>query len=174
MLGAVLLSLTSLNPIIEAASSRHGVPTALTRAVIKVESNYDPNARRYEAHLNDSSWGLMQVLLKTARWIRKEQTLTASTLVKPSVNVNTGTMYLGWLLQKYSNLKDVIAAYNAGSPRKTGEGKYVNQRYVDKVWRQYIKYKSLEAVTGAPGVASLIAVGVLGYVTLQGASNASR
>ena len=119
MLGAVTLSTASLNAVIDTSASRNGVEPSLIKAFIQAESNWDVNASRYEPHLKDSSWGLMQVLLKTAKWMLGDDTITISKLVTPKVNIEAGTRYIKYQLNKYGgNVKDAIAAYNAGKARK--------------------------------------------------------
>lgn len=124
--------------IIESASKAYQIPVEVIKAIIRVESNWDPNAKRYESHLNDSSLGLMQLLTKTAKYVANNTALTAEQILQPTLNILLGTKYLKEQLNKYDNLNDAIAAYNAGSPRKTSTGAYVNQGYVDKV-NQWIK-----------------------------------
>ncbi len=148
MLGAVTLSTASLNAVIDDSAMRNGVEPALIKAFIQAESNWDVNASRYEPHLKDSSWGLMQVLLKTAKWMLGDDTLTISKLVTPKVNIEAGTKYIKYQLTKYrGNTKDAIAAYNAGKVRKLQDGSYKNQKYVDKVYGLYLQYKTGKSVS---------------------------
>lgn len=155
MLGAVRVTSESLDSIVQAVAAKYNVDPDLVRGFIKKESNWDVNASRYEAHLNDSSWGLMQVLLKTAQWILANDNLTISQLISPNTNIEAGTKYIRYLLDKYKgNVRDAIAAYNAGSPRKDKNGKYVNQSYVDDVYRNYMMYRTIGAAV-TPGEASL-------------------
>lgn len=142
MLGAVTLTMASLNAVVEDTARKAGVEPALVRALIQNESGWDVNASRYEAHLKDSSWGLMQVLLKTGKWILGDATLTVSQLVLPKTNIKAGTAYIKYQLTRYRNdVKDAIAAYNAGSVKKKKDGSYINQIYVDRVYRSYLNYK---------------------------------
>lgn len=145
MLGTVVPSISSLDPIIEEMGAKYGVDPALIKAHIKQESNWDMNATRFEPHLNDSSWGLMQVLLRTAREILGNSNLTVSQLLEPRTNIEAGTAYIAKNMKRYGGaITDVIAAYNAGSARFLKDGyTYINQKYVDKVWKNYVLYKSL-------------------------------
>ncbi len=150
MLGAVTLSMASLNAVIDDSAKRNGVEPALIKAFIQNESRWDVNASRYEPHLKDSSWGLMQVLLKTAKWMMNDASLTIPQLVTPKVNIEVGTRYIKYQLKRYGgNIKDAIAAYNAGSVRKKSDGSYRNQAYVDKVYKTYLNYKSMPSEAGA-------------------------
>src|SRR4051812_22278793 len=125
MLGAVIVSPDTLAPIINEMSKKYGIEPAWIKAHIKVESNWDTNASRYEAGHNDSSWGLMQLMLATAKEVLQDSNLSISTLLQPRVNIEAGTRYLSQLWSRFGNMRDAIAAYNAGSPRLNSSGKYV-------------------------------------------------
>lgn len=166
MLGAVTVSVESLTDLVNTIARKHNVDPNLVKAIIKQESAWDVNASRYEAHLNDSSWGLMQVLLKTAKWMLNNDKLTIQDLIKPEVNVEAGTRYLAYLSGRYpNNLQDVMASYNAGSPRKNKDGTYTNQSYVDKISRNYAMYKTLGS---AADIATnpMLGLGLLGALGL--------
>jgi len=174
MLGAVKVTTESLLPLMEKISFQYGVEPALMRAFITVESNWDINASRYEAHLNDTSWGLMQILLSTGKWILGDSSLTISKLIQPEVNLSAGTKYIRYLLDKYNgNVADSISAYNAGSPRKTSSGIYVNQAYVNKVYGYYVVYKTVGIFSspvktvGVGGIATLGLIGLIGLVVMD-------
>lgn len=144
MLGAVILSPATLEPIIQEMAQKYAVEPALIKAHIKQESNWDVNASRYEARKGDASWGLMQLLLNTARQMLGQPNLTTTQLIQPAVNIEAGTKFIAYNLNRFGNMRDAIAAYNAGSPRidpKTG--KYTNQSYVDKVTNNYNVYSTM-------------------------------
>lgn len=142
MLGAVVLSPETLEPIINEMGQKYNIDPAWIKAHIKAESNWDVNASRFEVHKTDASWGLMQLLLATAREVLGQSDLTTTQLINPRTNIEAGTKYLSQLWARYGNMRDAIAAYNAGSPRLI-QGKYVNQDYVDKVTKNYNIYKAL-------------------------------
>lgn len=144
MLGAVVLSQATLDPIILAMSQKYNIEPAWIKAHIKVESNWDVNASRFEAHKGDASWGLMQLLLTTAKGVLENPDLTTTQLIQPAVNIEAGTKLLSQLWTRFGNMRDAIAAYNAGSPRLDNTGRaYVNQDYVDKVTNAYNQYKTI-------------------------------
>lgn len=143
MLGAVILSPSTLEPVINEMAQKYGIEPAWIKAHIKAESNWDVNASRFEAHKGDASWGLMQLLLVTARGVLSQPDLTTTQLINPRVNIEAGTKFLSQLWARFGNMRDAIAAYNAGSPRLGKDGKYVNQAYVDKVTKNYEIYKAL-------------------------------
>lgn len=181
MLGAVVLSPETLDPIINDMARKYNIEPAWIRAHIKAESNWDVNASRFEAHKGDASWGLMQLLLATARGVLGDPNLTTTQLINPRVNIEAGTKFLSQLWSRFGNMRDTIAAYNAGSPRLNAQGKYVNQDYVDKVTKNYERYKSLgttagnvainveEAVTSAEAIPvyMLLGIGAVGLVLMS-------
>lgn len=128
------------------------VPPDLIEAIIQIESGGDRCAMRYEPNYQwlyqpydvkpktstreteetgqKFSYGPMQVMGGTARELGYRGWL--SDLCGPK-GVQYGVKYLNQLYSKYGDWTDVVAAYNAGKPRKAADGSYVNQGYVDKV-----------------------------------------
>ncbi len=96
--------------IIDAASVRHGVDSALLFALIEVESSYKPNAVSAKGAM-----GLMQLMPATAHQY------AVADPYNPSDNVEAGTKHLRSLLDRY-DVHAALAAYNAGegSVRKFG------------------------------------------------------
>jgi soluble lytic murein transglycosylase-like protein len=126
----------------------HQLPRGLVHAICHVESSMNPFAIRYEpsfkwlagdqGHMSPTerigqmmSWGPMQVMGAVARehgfagWFPELCTLPTGILY--------GCLHLARFKAKYDVWLDVIAAYNAGSPRRAPDGRYANQSYVDKV-----------------------------------------
>lgn len=181
MLGAVILSPRTLEPIIQQMASKYAVDPNLIKAHIKQESNWDVNASRYEAHKGDASWGLMQLLLGTARQVLSQPNLTTTDLINPKTNIEAGTKLIAENWRRWGNMRDAIAAYNAGSPRidlKTG--KYVNQDYVDKVWNNYLMYQKMGPIAtyipeeaSTVGIYALMGAAVFGMVYMAGGSKQS-
>jgi soluble lytic murein transglycosylase-like protein len=170
MLGAVRVTPESLEALVVRIATQYNVPPALVKGVIKQESNWDVNASRYELALNDSSWGLMQVLLRTAKETLDNPNLTIQQLIEPTTNITAGTKYLGILWNRYGNIRDAIAAYNAGSPRLGKDGKYVNASYVDNVYRNYLMYETLGPVASlvVTPFNSYVSIGLIGLVAVGG------
>ena len=93
-----------LDPIINKASSRYGVEAGLIKAIIKAESNFNPNAVSHAG-----ARGLMQLMPGTARG------LGVSDSFDPEQNVMAGTRFLRDLLSRYNgDIDSTLAAYNWG------------------------------------------------------------
>lgn len=134
----------NLLPLVQAASSEFNVPVALIFAHMKQESSFNSKAYRAEPSINDTSIGLMQVLLGTARTIIPG--ITLDQLYDPATNIRIGAAYIAKNLTRYGNIPDAIASYNAGSAYKDANDNYISksgkpvQPYVDKVLNNYDMY----------------------------------
>ena len=80
-----------------------------------------------------TSWGLMQIMGTVARELGYEGHLPA--LIDPLLNLTYGVKKIRLLRKKYSDINDIISAYNSGNPIKNN-GIYINQKYVDSVYRR--------------------------------------
>ncbi len=94
-------------------SEAYNIDPSLVFAVIKTESNFDPNAESRVGAL-----GLMQIMPETFEWLQTykngEATMGSDYLYEPKVNIEYGCIFLEFLLDKYSNEETAVAAYNAG------------------------------------------------------------
>jgi len=116
-----------IDAAIEAAAARHNVDPALVRAVIKVESNFNPNAVSRKGAM-----GLMQLMPQTARQ------LSVSNPFDPQQNVDAGVRHLKQLMESYGgDLNLTLAAYNAGAgavARSSGVPHYAEtEQYVKRI-----------------------------------------
>ena len=90
--------------LIEEAARENGLDPHLVRAVVEVESNYDPSAVSPKG-----ATGLMQLMPETAR------RFGLSDLYHPEKNLKTGSRYLRELMDRYQgDMQLALAAYNAG------------------------------------------------------------
>lgn len=119
----------------------------IVKAIMRQESNFDPYAQRSEPKINDASIGLMQILVKTARWMNQTPNKPfdemRDLLLNPAFNIATACKYLAYLSARYGPMREpkslvkIVAAYNAGSAiyKKSAPTVFVNQSYVDSVLR---------------------------------------
>lgn len=120
-----------INAAIEQAAARHNVDPSLVRSVVKVESNFNPNAVSRKGAM-----GLMQLMPSTAR------SLNVSNPFDPQQNVDAGVRHLRALLDNYrGNVSLSLAAYNAGSgavSRSAGVPHFrETQNYVRRITNLY-------------------------------------
>ena len=100
---ARLAGTTAYDPIIESAATKHDVDARIVKAVIQVESAFQPRARS-----SKGAMGLMQLMPKTARQYEASAIPTI-----PRATSTPGTKYLKRLLDEFE-LPLALAAYNAG------------------------------------------------------------
>ncbi len=117
--------------LIQTAATRHGVDPNLVRAIVRVESNFNPRAVSRKGAM-----GLMQLMPGTAR------SLSVTNALDPNQNVDAGVRHFKSLLDSYNgNLELSLAAYNAGSGavrRNKGIPPYrETQAYVRKITQMY-------------------------------------
>ena len=126
------------DPLITEASSRFVIPRALVKAVILVESNFDPGAVS-----SKGAEGLMQLMPGTAA------TLGVGDSFDPRENILGGTRYLRMLANRFGgDLVLTVAAYNAGPGAVDRYGPGIppwpeTRGYVKRVLKFYYHYKSL-------------------------------
>jgi soluble lytic murein transglycosylase-like protein len=102
--------------LIAQASAFYSVPVEWIQAVIETESSWNPNAYRYEAKIKDASYGLMQVLGKTAVGLGFEGDVN-NDLYDPATNIDLGAHDLAQLRKSYGDdFRRVYSAYNSGKP----------------------------------------------------------
>ena len=123
-----------LDSLIFEASQQQNLPASLIKAVIRVESNFNP-----EATSPKGAQGLMQLMPGTA------ETLQVVNHYDPQENIWAGTRYLKMLLDKFNyRLPLALAAYNAG-PKQVDQHQDVppiqeTQDFVRNVCDNFLKY----------------------------------
>ena len=95
-------SSTRFAELIEPLALQYGVDPALVRAVVEVESNYQPTARSHKGAM-----GLMQLMPATAR------RYAVVDPYDPRANLDAGIRHLRSLLDRF-DVRLALAAYNAG------------------------------------------------------------
>ncbi len=124
-------SSSKYDQFISEAADKYGIPVPLLKAVIKVESNFNPNAVSRKG-----AQGLMQLMPDTARLVN------VSDSFDPWENIMGGSRYLKMLLERFSGqLSYALAGYNAGPERVVQHNGIPpiaeTQDYVQKVTRYY-------------------------------------
>lgn len=106
-------NLLRFTPLIESNAKRQGVDAALVKAMIAVESAFEPDAVS-----NKGAVGLMQVMPATGEryGVTSDRRRTVEQkLADPAINVGVGTRYLRDLLARFDQDTELaLAAYNAG------------------------------------------------------------
>lgn len=126
--------------IIRAASERYGVDPYLVQAVIKVESDFQSEARSHKG-----AQGLMQLMPETARLHN------VNNVYDPHHNIDGGVRHLRLLLDRYQgDLRLSLAAYNAGIKaveKHRGIPPYAETReYVRRVMAYLDRYRKKDGV----------------------------
>ncbi len=104
---------TKYSEYVEKYSEENGIDKYLVYAIIKAESNFNPNVKS-----SADARGLMQLMEETAiersNVIDNEDVQTYD-LYDPETNIKLGTSYFAYLLGLYDdNMVLAIIAYNAG------------------------------------------------------------
>jgi soluble lytic murein transglycosylase-like protein len=127
--------------LIASAAKAHGQDVSLLRAIIHVESGFNPSAVSPKGAI-----GLMQLMPATARRVGVDTQRRA--LFDPATNINAGARYLRMLMDMFSGRPELaIAAYNAGESAVLRYRRQIppypeTQDYVKKVLARYSQYKA--------------------------------
>jgi soluble lytic murein transglycosylase-like protein len=104
--------------IIRAKAAEYNIEESLIFATIMIESGGNPRAIRHEPRINDASYGLGQILYRTAQGIGYKG--TPEGLYDPETNIDLIARYHRRNLDHYGHLtaQQLTTAYNTGSPYK--------------------------------------------------------
>ena len=106
MCSSDLLTKAEMMLLIQDSAARHNVPSAFVASIVAAESNFDCSAVSPKGAV-----GLMQLMPETAQQFGADPAI-------PAQNIDAGTRYLRWLMDRYQkthhSITHVIAAYNAG------------------------------------------------------------
>jgi soluble lytic murein transglycosylase-like protein len=128
---------TRYDEYIRQAAALYQIPEQLVRAVIKVESDYDPRAVS-----TSGACGLMQLMPSTA------EILQVHDIHDPRENIFGGTRFLRILANSFNgDLELTVAGYNAGEDAVVKAGGIPQiaetRDYVVKVTRFYRRYRTI-------------------------------
>jgi len=131
-----------IDEVIRRAAARHAVDPDLVRAVIKVESNFNPRAVSKKGAM-----GLMQLMPETVKRLK------VTNPFDPAENVDAGVRQLKSLLTSYNgDVSLSLAAYNAGPgavARFNGVPNYGETRnYTRQITQIYGDGSPAKAITG--------------------------
>jgi len=134
----------SVETVIDEAAKRHDVDPELVKAMVRVESNFNPRAVS-----NKGAMGLMQLIPGTAR------RFGVGNVFNPVENIDGGVRYLKYLLGLFEgDVKLSLAAYNAGEhavERHGGVPPYrETQNYVKKIADVYSMLHPQRVERGGP------------------------
>jgi soluble lytic murein transglycosylase len=122
--------------LITEAAERYDVSFPLLKAIIKAESDFDP-----EAVSKKGAMGLMQIMPQNFKLLGLKDPFD------PTQNINAGARYFKQLYDRFNGkLALTLAAYNAG-PKAVDRYKTIppyeeTEEYVRRVLRYYYKYKN--------------------------------
>jgi Soluble lytic murein transglycosylase and related regulatory proteins (some contain LysM/invasin domains) len=120
------IDISKFDQIIISAADKYKIDSALIKAVIKAESNFN-----HQAVSPVGAQGLMQLMPATASQLQVEDAF------HPGKNIEGGTRYLRYLLNVYhGNLTLALAAYNAG---EGAVAKYNNRIPPYRETQNYVK-----------------------------------
>lgn len=142
--------LEKFQALISEAALRYAVPEVWIKAVIMTESSGQATAYRAEPKINDASYGLMQLLLQTARGLGYVG--TPEGLYDPGVNIDLGTKLLAKLRQvSGDDFQAVYSAYNSGKPDRylTSPAVATNVKRAVDWLRHFIEEEPFVATSGA-------------------------
>jgi len=127
--------------IVTVIAREYGVPAKLIHSIIKVESDYNPNAVS-----SKGAMGLMQLMPPTARQYGVRD------VFDPLENIKGGVKYLRDLMTLYeSNTNLVLAAYNAGQSAVAKYGGIPPYRetidYINKIKRNGYRESTIRSGT---------------------------
>ena len=129
-------STSKYDHFISEASIKYGVSFSLLKALIKVESNFNPKAVS-----KAGAMGLMQIMPENF------DALKITNPFNPRENILGGTLYLKQLMTRFEGkLPLALAAYNAG-PSRVARYKKIppieeTENYVKKIMKSYYLYKN--------------------------------
>lgn len=128
-----VLSLADARSLAKSIINKHfsgRVDPAMVTAMIEIESGFRRKAYRYESHLQDASYGLMQVMFNTAKWLHDDLKYrgyavpNGEAMYDAATGIYFGCAYIDWLRKQPLAAKGedaIVMSYNGG-PGRGGQG----------------------------------------------------
>jgi soluble lytic murein transglycosylase-like protein len=136
--------------LIKDSGAKHNVSPVFIASIVAAESNFDCTAVSPKGAI-----GLMQLMPETAQQFGADPAI-------PAQNIDAGTRYLRWLMDRYqkgrNSITHVIAAYNAGPgmvDRYRGIPPFRETRCYVKRVMAYMKQFSRPSKTMTAGIVGL-------------------
>ena len=86
------------------------------------------------------SWGLMQVLGETARWLCRLNNPYLTCLIDPEVGIAAGCRVLEYYLRmQHGDINKALAQYNSGNPKSQAGTNYARRIMTRFTNREYLK-----------------------------------
>ena len=141
---------------IQAYAKEYALDPYLVAAVIDVESD-----NRVQVASHKGAIGLMQIMPDTGEWIAGHlgEAYDEQRLRDPETNIRYGCWYLRFLMDRFSGVEPVLAAYNAGQGNvrnwlqdasTSSDGRTLSHipfpetaEYVERVLHSYERYQTL-------------------------------
>ncbi len=143
---------------VEKAAYETDIDKYLVYAVIKTESNFDPNATS-----DVGARGLMQLMEDAFEWVKfrmdDERDISYDDMYTPEYNVEYGSYLIMLLYEEYDDVETAVAAYHSGrgsvnewlkDKANSSDGKTLDNipsettaHYVNKVMKAYEAYINL-------------------------------
>jgi len=125
------MSITALMALFASVSTTYELPSNLLSSLCYIESTHRVDAVRADDGGQDSL-GICQLHLTTAQMMGFRGTVEQ--LMNPKYNIKYAAKYLQKQIKRYNgDVYKAISAYNMGTAKFSKSGKFLNQRYVDKV-----------------------------------------
>ena len=147
---------------------RYGVAIdpSLVHAIIERESRHGAAGLVALEPDGDHSYGPMMVKASTAR--SQLGVKDPTTLRDPARGISGGVLYLAWQLKRYAgDTTAAVAAYNAGSARRTSAGAFINQPYVVAVLGFWNRFKRGAAAAATPALMPLLLLTLAALLLLR-------
>ncbi len=130
-------SIHRYDPLIRKAAQRYDVPFELLKAIIRVESNFNPTAVS-----RAGAMGLMQIMPANVAL------LNVGDPFDPEENIMAGARYLRRMMEKFDDIELCLAAYNAG-PGAVERYNCIppypeTENYVSKVLKYYSVFRTAD------------------------------